>query len=47
MVTRQEDAFIVVRKQGNACGAKEGTFIHRFNGNVTHTQRWRNDGNIS
>ena len=41
MVQRKSDVPIGVRKWGNAHGAKGDTYRRPFDGNVNHTQRWR------
>ncbi len=47
MTQRKSDVPIVVRKWGNAHGAKGGTYGRPFDGNVNHTQRWTQDDNGS
>jgi hypothetical protein len=47
MPHRKSDVPILVKKWGNAHGAKGDTYGRPFDGHVNHTQRWTQDDNGS
>lgn len=47
MIHGKSDVSIVVRKWGNAHGAKGDTLGRTLDGNINHTQRWNYGDNRS